>query len=54
MEIIPLSAKNALSFVALPNFQLHRRRNHSRMWKGLRSDAFYVEIISELKLKLED
>jgi len=54
MEIVFLSAKNTLSFVTLPDFQLHSRRNHPRIWESLGWGTFYDEIVSEFELKLEN
>jgi len=54
VEIVFLSADNALPFVALPDFQLHRRRNHPRVWKSLGRSGFYVEVLCQFELKFED
>ncbi len=54
VEIILLAAKNALSFVTLPHFQFHSRRNYARMWKSLGWGGFDIQVLRQFELKLEN
>ncbi len=54
VEIILLSAKNALSFVTLPHFQFHSRWNHSRVRKRLEWGGFDVQVLRQFEMELEN
>lgn len=54
VQVVGFAADDAASLVALPHLQFYGRRNHPDVRQGVGSSCRYVEVLSQLKSKLED